>query len=147
VETDEQWKALIKAMGQENWGSDSRFAAVTGRILHQDGIDRKIEAWTQILPNTEVEFRLRAVGIPAERMRRINDLLESENGATVFVKMEERRMGSMLTTRLPFSLSSDSLPPPRSAPSLGEHTTEVLCEWLNFSQEEIATIKEQKALI
>jgi crotonobetainyl-CoA:carnitine CoA-transferase CaiB-like acyl-CoA transferase len=147
VETDEQWKALIKAMGQENWGSDSGFAAVTGRILHQDGIDRKIEAWTQILPNTEVEFRLRAVGIPAERMRRINDLLESENGATVFVKMEERRMGSMLTTRLPFSLSSDSLPPPRSAPSLGEHTTEVLCEWLNFSQEEIATIKEQKALI
>ena len=147
VETDEQWKALIKAMGQENWGSDSRFAAVTGRILHQDGIDRKIEAWTQILPNTEVEFRLRAVGIPAERMRRITDLLESENGATVFVKMEERRMGSMLTTRLPFSLSSDSLPPPRSAPSLGEHTTEVLCEWLNFSQEEIATIKEQKALI
>ena len=147
VETNEQWKALIKAMGQENWGSDSRFAAVTGRILHQDGIDRKIEAWTQILPNTEVEFRLRAVGIPAERMRRINDLLESENGATVFVKMEERRMGSMLTTRLPFSLSSDSLPPPRSAPSLGEHTTEVLCEWLNFSQEEIATIKEQKALI
>jgi len=147
VETDEQWKALIKAMGQENWGSDSRFAAVTGRILHQDGIDRKIEAWTQILPNTEVEFRLRAVGIPAERMRRINDLLESENGATVFAKMEEARVGSMLTTRLPFSLSSDSLPPPSSAPGLGEHTAEVLREWLNLSQEEIATIKEQKALI
>ena len=147
VETDEQWKALIKAMGQENWGSDSRFAAVTGRILHQDGIDRKIEAWTQILPNTEVEFRLRAVGIPAERMRRINDLLESENGATVFVKMEERRMGSMLTTRLPFSLSSNSLPPPSSAPSLGEHTTEVLREWLHLSSEEIAAMKELDALI
>jgi benzylsuccinate CoA-transferase BbsF subunit len=147
VETDDQWLALIKAMGQEDWGSDSRFAAVAGRMRFQDEIDRQIEAWTQILPNTEVEFRLKAVGIPAERMRRINDLLESENGATVFSKMEERRVGSMLTTHLPFSLSSDSPPPPRSAPGLGEHTAEVLREWLNPSQKEIAAIKEQKALI
>jgi benzylsuccinate CoA-transferase BbsF subunit len=147
VETDEQWKALIKAMEQEDWGSDSRFAAVTSRMRFQDEIDRQIEAWTQILPNTEVEFRLKVVGIPGERMRRINDLLESENGATVFAKMEERRVGSMLTTRLPFSLSSVSLPPPSSAPGLGEHTAEVLREWLNLSQKEIATIKEQKALI
>ena len=56
-------------------------------------------------------------------------------------------MGSMLTTRLPFSLSSDSLPPPSSAPGLGGHTAEVLREWLNLSQEAIAAIKEQKALI
>jgi crotonobetainyl-CoA:carnitine CoA-transferase CaiB-like acyl-CoA transferase len=147
VETDGQWKALTKAMGQEDWGSDGRFAAVTGRMRFQDEIDRKIEAWTQSLPNTEVERRLKATAVPAERMRRINDLLDSENGATVFAKMEERRMGSMLTTRLPFSLSSDSLPPPRSAPSLGEHTTEVLREWLNLSREEIDAIKKQEALI
>jgi crotonobetainyl-CoA:carnitine CoA-transferase CaiB-like acyl-CoA transferase len=74
-------------------------------------------------------------------------LLESENGATVFAKMEEARVGSMLTTCLPFSLSSDSLPPARSAPSLGEHTTEVLREWLNLSYEEIGAIKKQEALI
>src|SRR4029450_892463 len=55
VETDEQWKALTKAMGQADWGSDRRFAAVSGRILHHDEIDRKIEAWTQSFPNTEVE--------------------------------------------------------------------------------------------
>jgi len=147
VETDKQWKALTKAMEQEDWGSDSRFAAVTSRMRFQDEIDRQIEAWTQILPNTEVEFRLKAVGIPGERMRRVNDLLESENGATVFAKMEERRVGSMLTTRLPFSLSSDSLPPPSTAPGLGEHTAEVLREWLNLCSGEIAAMKELDALI
>src|SRR5262245_57841620 len=147
VATDEQWKGLTKAMGQADWGSDGRFATVSGRIRHHDEIDRKIEARTQIFPNTEVEFRLKAVGIPAERMRRINDLLESGNGATVFAKMEEARVGSMLTTRLPFSLSSDSLPPPSSAPGLGEHTAEILHEWLNLSHEEIDGIKKQEALI
>jgi 2-methylfumaryl-CoA isomerase len=61
--------------------------------------------------------------------------------------MEEARVGSMLTTRLPFSLSSDSLPPARSAPSLGAHTAEVLREWLNLSHEEIGAIKKQEAFI
>jgi benzylsuccinate CoA-transferase BbsF subunit len=147
VETDEQWKALTKAMGHENWGSDSRFAAVAGRMRHHDEMDRKIEAWTQTLPNTEVERRLKAVGVSAERMRRINDVIESADSTTVFAKMEEPRVGSMLTTRLPFSLASASLPPPRSAPGLGEHTSEVLREWVNLSNEEIAAIQEQEALL
>ena len=146
VETDEQWQALAKVIGQEDWASDRRFAGVAGRIRQHDEIDRRIEAWTRLLPNNEAERRLKAAGVPTERMRRINDLLQAENGATVFARMEERRVGSMLTTRLPFSLSSDSLPPPSSAPSLGEHTTEVLREWLSLSNGEIATLKEQQAL-
>src|SRR5262249_16094883 len=114
VETNEQWKALTKVMEQEDWGSDRRFATVAGRIRDNDEIDGKMETWTQQISNTEVERRLKAVAVSAERMRRINDVIGSEDGATVFAKMQERRVGSMLTTGLPFSLSSDSLPPPRS---------------------------------
>lgn len=147
VETDEQWKALLQTMGAEEWGSDSRFSDVAGRMRHHDEIDRRIEAWTQPLANAEVERRLKAVGVPSARMRRINDVIESEGAATVFAKMEEPRVGTMLTTRLPFSFDSNSLPPPRNAPSLGENTAEVLREWLNLSNDEIAAIKEQEALL
>jgi crotonobetainyl-CoA:carnitine CoA-transferase CaiB-like acyl-CoA transferase len=147
VETDAQWKALTKEMGQTDWGSDRRFATVAARIRDHDEIDGKIEAWTQQFSNTEVERRLKAAAVPAERMRRINDVIGSEDGATVFAQMQERRVGSMLTTRLPFSLSSDSLPPPRSAPRLGEHTKEVLHEWLSLSDEETDAIKKQEALV
>jgi benzylsuccinate CoA-transferase BbsF subunit len=147
VETDEQWKALTKAMGQEDWGSDSRFATVVGRMRRQDEIDRQIEAWSCRFANTEVERRLKSVGVPAERMRRINDLIDCENGATVFSRMEEPRVGSMLTTRLPFSLSSCSLPRPQTAPGLGEHTAEVLRDWLRLTEQEIDTIKDKGALL
>jgi benzylsuccinate CoA-transferase BbsF subunit len=147
VQTDEQWKALTKAMGREDWGSDSRFAAVDGRMRDHNEIDRQIEAWSCRLANTEVERRLKAVGVPAERMRRINDLIDSENGATVFSPMEEPRVGSMSTTGLPFSLSFCSLPKPRTAPALGEHTVEVLCDWLQLTEQEINTFKDQGALL
>jgi benzylsuccinate CoA-transferase BbsF subunit len=147
VQTDEQWTALTKVIEQDIWGSDSRCAAVDGRMRHHDEINRQIEAWTCRFANTEVERRFKAVGIPAERMRCINDLIECEDGATVFSRMEEPRLGSMLTTGLPFSLSSCSLPMPRTAPGLGEHTTEVLRDWLKLSDQEITTIKEHGTLI
>jgi crotonobetainyl-CoA:carnitine CoA-transferase CaiB-like acyl-CoA transferase len=102
--------------------------AVEERMHRQNVIDQQIEAWTKELPNKEVESRLKAVCIPAEPMRRINDGIDSEDRSTVFSKIEERRIGSMLTTRLPFSLSSVSLPTPRSAPSLGEHNRKALRE-------------------
>ena len=147
VETDEQWKALLQTMGAEEWGSNSRFSDVAGRMRHHDEIDRRIEAWTQPLANAEVERRLKAVGVPSARMRRINDVIESEGAATVFAKMEEPRVGTMLTTRLPFSFDFNSLPPPRNAPSLGENTAEVLREWLNLSNDEIAAIRNQETLL
>ena len=147
IETEEQWKALTKVLKQEHWGSENRFADISGRMQHHDEIDGRIEAWTKQFPNTEVERRLKAVGVPSARMRRINDVIESEGAATVFAKMEEPRVGTMLTTRLPFSFDSNSLPPPRKAPSLGENTAEVLREWLNLSNDEIAAIRNQETLL
>ena len=147
VQTDEQWTSLTKVIEQEAWGSDRRFATLDGRIRNHDEIDRQIEAWSCRFVNIEVERRFKAVGVPAERMRRINDLIDSENGATVFTKMAEPRLGSMLTTRLPFTLSSSSLPGPRTAPGLGEHTTEVLRSWLELTEQEIDTIKDKGALL
>jgi len=147
VQTDEQWTSLTTVIEQEAWGADKRFATVDGRMRYHDEIDQQIEAWSCRLANTEVERRLKAVGVPAERMRRINDLIDSENGATVFAKMEEPRVGSMLTTRLPFTLSSSSLPEPRTAPGLGEHTTEVLRDWLELTEQEIDTIRDKGALL
>ena len=55
--------------------------------------------------------------------------------------MPERRVGSMLTTKLPFTLSFVDLPLPRSAPSLGEHSADVLRAWLNCSDSEINELK------
>jgi benzylsuccinate CoA-transferase BbsF subunit len=147
VQTDGQWTSLIRVIEQEAWGSDKRFATVEGRMRHHDEIDRQIEAWSCRFTNTEVERRLKALGVSAGRMRRINDLIDAENGATVFAKMKEPRVGSMLTTRLPFTLSSTSLPKPHTAPGLGEHTTDVLRSWLGLTEQEIDTIKDKGALV
>jgi benzylsuccinate CoA-transferase BbsF subunit len=145
IDNDQQWKALAEVMGNENLTSDSRLSSAAGRLDHHDEIDHEIEAWTQQHSSAEVERRLKAAGIPAERVRRIDHLVDEPDPATVFSRIEEPRIGSMLTTRLPFTLSPVSLPAPRSSPSLGEHNEEVLRQWLNLSGEQLSEIEDQKA--
>jgi benzylsuccinate CoA-transferase BbsF subunit len=146
VQTDQQWKSLVRLINQPNWSSDDRFSSAAGRMDHHDEIDRGIEAWTRQFSSREVESRLKAAKIPAERVRRINDIIDDPHTDTVFSSMPERRVGSMLTTTLPFTLSSVALPVARSAPSLGEHNAEVLRGWLNISDEEILALKGEEAL-
>ena len=145
IENDQQWKALTKVLGNNKLTSDTRLSSGAGRMDHHDEIDREIEVWTQQHSNTEVARRLQAAGIPAERVRRIDQVIDEPDPATVFSRMEERRIGSILTTRLPFTLSPVSLPGPRSAPILGEHTADVLRHWLNLSREQFDELERQQA--
>ena len=146
VETDHQWKTLAVLIGKEHWGSDRRFQTAADRLQNHDEIDQAISAWTVQYSSKEVEERMRAVGIAADRVRRINDVIDSADTGTVFSRMAERRVGSMLTTNLPFTLSTVDLPAPHSAPSLGEHSAQVLREWLKCSEAEIAELKRREVL-
>ena len=146
IESDEQWLALATLIGRERWGAQPRFATVVGRMEHHDEIDEAIADWTKQYESKEVAARLQAAGIGAEPMRRINDVVDSPDAATIFVKMAEPRSGTMLTTRLPFTLSFVDLPAPRSAPSLGEHSANVLREWLQLSEAEIERLQREEVL-
>ena len=146
VENDGQWKALAQLIGRERWLSEPRFASLADRLRQHDEIDQAISAWSKQYSSTEVEERLKTAGVSAERVRRINDVVDGADAPKVFAGMAERRVGSMSTTRLPFTLSYVDLPAPRSAPSLGEHSLEILREWLNISAAEITELQRREVL-
>src|SRR5262245_55374507 len=81
VETDAQWKALTKEMGQTDWGLDRRFAAVAGRIRDHDEIDRKIEVWTRQFSNADIERQLKAAEHTKEVLREWLSLADEETDA------------------------------------------------------------------
>ena len=146
VETNKQWQALAKLIGQERWATGARLENLAGRHENQNEIDQAISTWSKQYSSQEVEARLRAAGISADRVRRINEVVDGAAGSTVFSQMAERRVGSMRTTKLPFTLSSVDLPTPASAPSLGEHSGEVLRAWINCSDADIENLKREQVL-
>jgi crotonobetainyl-CoA:carnitine CoA-transferase CaiB-like acyl-CoA transferase len=146
VETSDQWRTLAKLIDRVNWIDDRRFENLTDRLEHHDEIDEAISAWTVRHSSAEAERQLKAAGIGAAQVRRIDQVLDGPDGATIFRRMSERRVGFMRTTALPFSLSFVDLPRPRSAPSLGEHSAEILREWIDCAESEIRSLEQGEAL-
>lgn len=143
VQNDEQWRELSAAMDSPGWGTEPRFATTLGRMRHHDELDVAIEKWTSRLQDSEVESRLQQRGVPAQRMYRIRDVIEAPDRSHAFRPMEDARIGTMLTTALPLSMSSSPLPPPGPAPRMGQHTEEVLREWLGLSEPEVSRLVDE----
>ena len=146
IQNDEQWRALANAMGNPAWAGDARFETVLGRLRAHDEIDAQIETWTSRLENTEVESRLQLLGIPAERMRRIKDIVDSPDSGQVFHPMEDPKRGPTLATGVPFGFSRSLLSSLTPAPTLGEHTRDVLRDWLGIAEGEFAELEKQGML-
>ena len=147
VHDDGQWRALALAVGDPDLASDARFATLQGRMRHHDEIDERIEAWTSGLPSADAEARLKQAGVAAARMRRVQDLAENRERSRAYKTMPEPRVGSMLTTALPVEFSESALPPATPAPGLAQHTREVLREWLELPEREVAALDGAGALV
>jgi benzylsuccinate CoA-transferase BbsF subunit len=65
VETDDEWRALCRVMGEPAWSGDTRFADTWGRLHHQDELDERLSAWTCQYSSTELTERLQAAGVAA----------------------------------------------------------------------------------
>jgi crotonobetainyl-CoA:carnitine CoA-transferase CaiB-like acyl-CoA transferase len=139
VENDAQWKALAAALGNPEWVVDTRFSSLAGRIRHHDELDRNLEAWTSQLPPIEIERRLKAAGVPCERMRRMNEIVGSPDAGDVYRWMEDPPSRT-LATGLPFEFRRTPTAPLSPAPRVGEHTQAALKEWLGMAEPKIAEL-------
>jgi benzylsuccinate CoA-transferase BbsF subunit len=147
VQTDEQWQALARTIGSPDLAADPRFATVTGRLRFHDEIDERISAWTRELPKGDVQAKLTAVGVPAERVRYAEEVVDSDDAGRAFTPL--LNLGASkpeLAARLPFGLSvSETLVPQPPAP-IGHHTRQALTEWIGMSDAEVDELEAAGAL-
>ena len=109
VEDDAQWQALVGVLGNPSWATDPKLYTLSGRMQRHDEIDAALEQWTSELQNSEVENLLHAVGVPAERVRHIDEVVESSRNQRVSSMQRNRPSGpSRLVAGVPL-LSSSAL--------------------------------------
>jgi crotonobetainyl-CoA:carnitine CoA-transferase CaiB-like acyl-CoA transferase len=146
IQTEEQWRGLAQELGSPAWAADPRFASAVGRLAHHDEIDSLIAAWTSKLSSVEVEQRLQAAGVPAERMRRANDVIDPPDAGHVYSPLETLTKRQTMVARLPYTFSSSSTAEPQRVPKLGADTNQALQQWLGLSGSEIETLEAEGAL-
>lgn len=144
VQNDSQWKALVEAMDNPAGAVDPHLRRFIDRVRGRTQIDQQLESWTCGLPAVQVEKRLKAAGVPAQRMRRGNDIVDERREAGVFAQLDDPPGWRTLVASTPFKFR-EGLPDLKPAPLQGEHAAAILQEWLGLDEREVAGLVTEGA--
>ena len=146
--TDDEWRALCRAIGQPELADDVRFRTATGRKANEDDIEKLLTDWTSQRDRWEVTKVLQGEGVAAFPSQSAVDLAEDENleARGVFSRLEHPEVGPRQHIGVPWLLAESPNGARSPGPLLGQHTDEVMRDVLGYAPEEIARLKETKVL-
>ncbi|CAN7310532.1 CoA transferase [Phenylobacterium sp. LjRoot225] len=139
VRDDGDWRRLAPILGCDDAALQTR----EGRLAARSRVDELLSDWLSSRSSQDAMEQLQAAGVPAGRMLRVGDLPE-------FGYYRERRL--FRTEQHPhmdeevvaerFLARSGGLgePPTQPAPVMGEHTAEVVRDWLGLGAAEIVRL-------
>ena len=132
---------LLKLIGREDLIGDPRFDTADARIAHEAEVNELIGTWTRQRTKHEAMAQLSGAGVPSGAVLDTQELVDEpsfyERGILQYMQHGERRM-AMPTWPVRF----DGVPSEvKSAPLLGEHTAEVLNDWLGLDEAAVASLR------
>jgi len=147
IETDAEWCALAAALGVPALARDERFSTAVGRLRHHDELDATIVEFTRARSTAEVERAFQQAGVPAERLRRVADVVRSADSGLAYRPLPGDRDETVLAASLPFAFSHSAVAAVEAPCELGEHSSEVLRDWLGMNDGEIDALERARALV
>jgi crotonobetainyl-CoA:carnitine CoA-transferase CaiB-like acyl-CoA transferase len=144
IASEAEWQRLCQALGNPEWAIHPQFASLTGRLQHQDELDRRLAAWTSTQEARAAMEQLQAHGIAAGMVYFEPDAYDDPQlkARGFFETVTHRECG---THRYPGMLWKMSKTPGRirsAACCLGEHNEYVYRQLLGMSEAEIVQLRQ-----
>jgi len=119
------WRALCAVLGRPDWAV---LGEVQARTFQADEIEAGIAAWASDKLAGDATAMLQAAGVSAAPVQRVAELSYDPQlaDAGFWANMERRYVGAHITPAAPFAYDGVRPALLRPAPTLGEHTAEVL---------------------
>ena len=141
---DDEWKALTELIGRSDLLSDPRLADPEHRRLHHDDLDKSISTWTSHRSVNDAEADLDRAGVTAAPVAYAAHLRDDDQlrERQFFQAIDRPTTATYRYPAWPMRFSfGPSLPHAHAAPTLGEHTDELLEHVLHLSAQEIERLR------
>jgi crotonobetainyl-CoA:carnitine CoA-transferase CaiB-like acyl-CoA transferase len=130
VDTDAAWLALAGVIGRRDLAQDPSLATLDGRKARQDEVERVLAAWAADQDARTAAEALQAAEVPAAPVIPTHDLFPDPHLQDCGYWAAQYRLyvEDHFTPQPPFRFDGERPTFTRAAPTLGEHTEEVLAE-------------------
>jgi crotonobetainyl-CoA:carnitine CoA-transferase CaiB-like acyl-CoA transferase len=148
VGTDEEWRALCRAIGEPALADDARFRTAELRKQNEAALDEKVSAWTRSRDRWEVAETLQRAGVAAFPSMSNKDLAEDPHltARGYLVRVEHPAVGRRIHAGIPWKMSGTPCAVRNAAPMPGADTEEVFARLLGLSTENIEALRKAEVL-
>ncbi len=136
------WINLCRAIGREDLPDDVRFQTMPQRRDHRAELDDIIATITATRSTAEWEATFAAGDVPCGPVLKVSQALRHPHATAreMLVTVEHPTLGPIPMVGRPVKFPGAVQAPLRSSPLLGEHTREILCDELGYSEADLATL-------
>ena len=131
VGNDSQFRSFCKAVGHPEWATDERFTTNSQRIINREALIPMVEALILTRKRDEWIDIFEKVGVPCGPIQSIDQVFAHPQvkARDIWREVEHPLAGKSPTTANPINYSDTPIQYKRHAPTLGEHTQEILKEF------------------
>ena len=149
VGNDRQFARFCDVAGRPELASDERFATNRARVRNRLALIPILEELIARRPSAEWLTELEAHGVPCGPINTIDQVFDDPQVRARDMKIamdHPRAPGPIDLIGSPFKLSDTPVDYRHPPPTLGQHTDEVLEQWLSLPADEIAALRDCGAI-
>jgi formyl-CoA transferase len=148
VGNDRQFARCCDVLQIPELSQDERYATMRQRLANRASLISRLEECFATRNTDEWLRELRARGVPAGPVNDIGTVLNDDYARerNLIHHMPNGNGDSVPTVANPVTFSTSPVEYHRAPPLLGEHTNEVLREWLGYSDAQIETLRKSEVI-
>ncbi|MDX9845285.1 MAG: CaiB/BaiF CoA-transferase family protein [Aquabacterium sp.] len=132
VGNDTQFARLCQTLGHPEWAEDSRFASNAARVAHRQPLVALLSEATRARTTQDWIAQMEAAGVPCGPVNTVDEVFADPQVVArgLAVSLPHPVASEVTTVANPIRLSATPVSYRSAPPLLGQHTEEVLAQWL-----------------
>lgn len=149
IGADRQWQRFCAAVGKPELANDPRFATNPARVEHRAELIPLLTELMQSRTTAEWQQLFKSIDVPHSPVRPVDEVLQSPQAAArgMVLPIEDSRGHEYSILGSPVHWEEQPAQASRAPPYLGQHSAEVLMDWLGYSTEQIETLRARGAIM